>query len=105
MDERIGWRAMAGLIFVMPVPCEQVRTKGISKVGSGLFALFPRRSIFLRRPHDVEVVKQPVFALLKASKEATSLHREILQINFQTCQYLDGYLQGYKMFDAIGEGK
>lgn len=59
---------MAGLIFVMPVPCEQVRTKGISKVGSGLFALFPRRSIFLRRPHDVEVVKQPVFGSFKGLK-------------------------------------
>lgn len=68
MEKRIGWRAMAGLIFVMPVPCEQVRTKGISKVGSGLFALFPRRSDFLRRPHDVKDVKQPVFVSFRGLK-------------------------------------
>lgn len=69
---------------------------------SGLFALFPRRSLFLRRPHDVEVVKQPVVGSFKGLK---GVHQERLQINFQICQCLDGYLQGYKLFDAIGDGK
>jgi len=79
--------------------CEQVRTKGISKVESGLFALFPRRLALLR----FKLLNSQCLAISEASKESTSSHWEKLQINVQTCQCLDGYLQGCKMFNAIRE--
>lgn len=50
-----------------------------------------------------KLLNSQCLTLLEASKESTSSHWERFQINFQTCQSLDGYIQGYKMFNAIGE--
>lgn len=50
-----------------------------------------------------KLLNSQCLAISEASKESTSSHWERLQINVHTRQCLDGYLQGYTMFNAIGE--